>query len=168
MNGQVVIPKNTTYQRLLELILIIRFTKTNSDDKLRPLKELGGISMAVISVPQDEANNSLQNHLESGKKYTYQEVKEILKRLFEGINDNQCSGLIHRAHSKTDGVLVKIDKYYQLRATATTANNGLEEAKRILEDALRGIELIPVKHFKTAEQFTDLIKLKEEVYKLIK
>jgi hypothetical protein len=70
--------------------------------------------------------------------------------------------------SKTDGVLVKIDKYYQLRATATAAHNGLEEVKRILEDALLEIELIPVKHFKTAEQFNELIKLKEELNKLIK
>ena len=124
--------------------------------------------MAVISVPQLDANNSLQNHLEAGSKYTYNEIKEVLKKEFEGVNDNQCSGLIHRAHSKTDGVLVKVDKYYQLRATATTANNGLEEAKRILEDALREIELTPVKHFKTAEQFNEFIKLKEELNKLIK
>lgn len=124
--------------------------------------------MALISVPQDDANKSLQNHLEADKKYTYQEIKEILKMTFVGVNDNQCSGLIHRAHSKTQGVLVKVDKYYQLRATATTTNNGLEEAKRILEDALREIELIPVKHFETADQFGELIKLKEELNKLIK
>lgn len=124
--------------------------------------------MAEISVAQDDANNSLQNHLESGRKYTYNEIKEVLKEIFEGINPNQCSGIIHRAHSKTDGVLVKVDKYYQLRATATTTNNGVEEAKRILEDALREIELIPIKHFKTAEQFSQLINLKEEINKLIK
>lgn len=124
--------------------------------------------MAAISVAQDEGNNSLQNHLEAGKKYTYNEIKAVLKNVFKGINDNQCSGLIHRAHSKTDGVLVKDDKYYQLRATATTINNGLEEAKRILEDALREIELIPVKQFKTAEQFSQLMNLKEELNKLIK
>jgi hypothetical protein len=124
--------------------------------------------MAIISVPQADANNSLQNHLEAGRKYTFNEVKGVLQQAFEGINDNQCSGLIHRAHSKTDGVLVKVDKQYQLRATATAANNGLEEAKRILEDALREIELIPVKHFKTAEQFSQLIELKEKLNKLIK
>lgn len=124
--------------------------------------------MAVISVSQSEANNLLQNQLQAGKQYTYQEIKNVFKKNFTGVNDNQCSGLIHRAHSKTDGVLVKIDKYYQLRATATITNNGLEEAKRILEDALREIELIPIKHFKTTEQFEDLIKLKEELNKLIK
>ena len=124
--------------------------------------------MTVISVSQNDANNLLQNELESDKKYTYHEIKEVLKKVFESINNNQCSGLIHRAHSKTDGVLVKIDKYYQLRATATATNNGLEEAKRILEDALREIELIPIKHFKTTEQFNELIQLKEKLNKLIK
>lgn len=124
--------------------------------------------MAVISVSQSKANDLLQNQLQAGKQYTYQEIKDVLKTAFQGVNDNQCSGLIHRAHSKTDGVLVKVDKYYQLRATATITNNGLEEAKRILEDALREIELIPIKHFQTAEQFNELIKLKEELNKLIK
>lgn len=124
--------------------------------------------MTTISVTQAQANSSFQKKLEAGKQYAFHEVKNVLKQTFNGVNDNQCAGLIHRAHSKTNGVLLKINKEYQLRATATTTNNGLEEAKRILEDALQAIELIPVKHFKTAEQFNDLINLKEEINKLVK
>lgn len=126
------------------------------------------MTSAIISVSQADANNALQATLEAGKQYVYNEVKQVLKDKFNGINDNQCSGIINRAHSKTNGVLVKIDKVYQLRATATTTNNGLEEAKRILEDALREIELIPVKHFETSEQFGELIRLKQQINELIK
>ncbi|MCU5358374.1 hypothetical protein [Bacillus thuringiensis] len=124
--------------------------------------------MTVNPVTQIEANNTIQNQLKAGDQYTYNDIKQILKSKFDGINDNQCSGLIHRSHSKTDGVLVKNDKYYSLRATAFATNNGLEEAKRILEDALQKIELIPIKQFETTEQFSELIKLKEELNKLIK
>lgn len=124
--------------------------------------------MATTPVTQAQANNVFQVQLQPGKQYEYKAVKKVLEQGFKGVNSNQCSGLIHRAHSKTDGVLVKVDKFYQLRATATTANNGLEEAKRILEDALREIELIPVKNFQTTGQFEDLINLKKELNKLIK
>ncbi|AOZ94849.1 hypothetical protein [Paenibacillus crassostreae] len=124
--------------------------------------------MKGISVSQSSANIVLQQKLDPAKQYTFQEIKDVLATEFNGINDNQCSGLIHRSHSKTDGVLVKSDKYYQLRATATTTNNGLEEAKSILKDALREIELIPNKQIKTAEQFNELIELKRKLNELIK
>lgn len=124
--------------------------------------------MSKNSISQSDANAFLQTRLTSGEKYTYREIKEALAEGFEGINDNQCSGLIHRAHSKVNGVLVKVDKHYQLRATVTPAGNGVEAAKRIIEEALREIELIPVKDFQTADEFNELIDMKDKLNALLK
>ncbi len=122
----------------------------------------------TTTVTQTEANSILSTQLERGKQYTFSQIKDVLQAHFQGINANQCSGVIFRAHSKNDGILTKQNKYYSLRATTKATNSGLDEAKQILEEALEKIEQIPVKSFQTAEQFTEFFKLKDQLIQLIK
>ncbi|MEJ8302886.1 hypothetical protein [Saccharibacillus sacchari] len=125
--------------------------------------------VAIKPVKQNSANSILQSKLNPQKEYTFQDIKNILVASFDEINDNQCAGLIHRAHSKVEGVLVKKEKLYRLRATADSTNeeDGLSLAKSILKDALREIEQIPNSHIKNVDQFNELTKLKEDVGKII-
>lgn len=121
---------------------------------------------STISVSSADAFRTLSEKLELGEQYKFRDIKQVLFDNFEGINKDQCSSLIHRAHSSKNGVLVKDGKFYSLRIIKQLTN-GLEKAKYILEEALKQIEGIPANEVKTVEQFKELNKIRETINLLV-
>ncbi|WP_316275250.1 hypothetical protein [Bacillus halotolerans] len=122
--------------------------------------------MASISVSQSEANNVFKQNILEGEEKVYKDLIEILKKNFEGINDSQCSGLIHRAHKNEDGVLRKKGKVYTLRDQKEQIN-GISKVKEKIQKTLDEISTIPVSEFTTPEEFTELIEIQKNLKKII-
>lgn len=123
--------------------------------------------MSTKPVLTKDAFKVLSGKLDQGNQYLFKELKHILIDNFEGINTNQASSIINRAYTRRDGILVKEGKYCSLRATAKESTNRLEEAKYILEDALKKIEKIPTSSIETIEQFNELIKIRTKLNEFI-
>lgn len=118
---------------------------------------------ATISVSQSEANTFFLHTLVVGEELLYKDLKGLLENNFPGINANQCSGLIHRAHENDNAVLEKVNKTYRLLPTPHSSNSeldnstvtvqGINKVKARIKGLLNEIEKIPVNEFETAEDF---------------
>lgn len=116
-------------------------------------------SQATISVSQEEANEIFRKFLKIGEKKEYRNLVHILESQFPGINSNQCSGIINRAHTNKDnGVFTKENKFYSLRTSQNTIN-GLEKVKGKIQDLINEANQIPVSEFQTAEDFESFKKI---------
>lgn len=116
-------------------------------------------NQAIISVSQEEANTLFVSELEVGEQKEYRDLVHILESQFPGINSNQCSGIIHRAHTnKENGVLTKEKKFYSIRTTQSiqtiqNTTNGLIIVKGKIQDLIDEVNRIPISEFQTAEDF---------------
>lgn len=116
-------------------------------------------SEATISVSQEEANKVFRQALEVGDKKEYRDLVHILESQFPGINSNQCSGIIFRAHNnKENGVFTKENKFYSLRTTQNTIN-GLNKVKGKIQDLINEVNQIPISEFQTAKDFESFKKI---------
>ncbi|MEC2463551.1 hypothetical protein P9X10_01370 [Bacillus cereus] len=122
---------------------------------------------SVITVTQVEGFKCLKENLNHDRQYEYRQIREVLKENFTGINNDQCSSLIHRAHKHKDGVLVKEDKNYYLRSSTKESFGGLDRAKHMLEETIKEIEKIPTSEIKTVEEFKGLHEFLSKLKSLV-
>lgn len=125
---------------------------------------------AQISVSQSAANNFFLNTLVVGEEVSYSKLKVLLETNFPGINANQCSGLIHRAHTNDNAVLEKVSKKYRLRSTSSSSSNetvqGIDKVKARIKGLLVEIEKIPANEFETVEEFTRFKAIQSKLQEL--
>lgn len=129
------------------------------------------MASTIVSVSQAKANSLFTNTLVPGQQVVFRDLKTLLETNFPGINSNQCSGLIHRAHTKNNAVLQKNGEHYQLRPRTSNPNNvpvqGLEKVKAHIRGVLKEIQNIPVDDFKEVDDFSQFKKIQTELKKLI-
>lgn len=133
---------------------------------------------ATISVPQAEANQVFSNLLIVGEELPYKDLKKMLEANFPGINANQVSGLVHRAHANEDGVLEKVGKNYRIRSLTNTPNTqgdhqpltiqGIDKVKVRIRGLLSEVEKTPASEFETIDDFIEFKKIRSELKKLSK
>ncbi|GAB6928290.1 hypothetical protein JCM10914A_22730 [Paenibacillus sp. JCM 10914] len=126
------------------------------------------INPAKISVSQEEGNQVLQAQLNIGEQKEYRDLVQILETAFPNINSNQCSGIINRAHTKDNGVLVKNGKLYSLRTKQSPQNNGIYKVKEKINALIKEIDQIPVSEFQTASDFEDFKTIRNSLHALLK
>lgn len=127
------------------------------------------IQKPIISVPQTEANKVITNSLKTSDRKVFGELVEILKEKFKGITDTQCHGIIYRAYSKKDAVLVKEGKHYRLKTKKDEEilPVGLDKIRKIIQKAINDIDNIAAGEFATPDDFETYKKIKENLNKLI-
>ncbi|MGQ9007538.1 hypothetical protein ACTXHP_04805 [Bacillus stercoris] len=123
--------------------------------------------MAQNPISQEEANKILKNNLTLNDQKEYSDLAQILESHFPGATTGQCAGLIHRAHTKDDGVLIKKGKFYSLRSKEDTLS-GIEKAKQKIKNLINEIDKIPVSEFQTANDFEDFKKIRNALQTLAK
>lgn len=115
-----------------------------------------------ISVKSKDAFNFFKEKLKVGEEKEFGELVRLLKIKFEGINYNQCSGIINRAHNPRKGnpILFKNGDKYSLITKEEESENkdGLKITKDKIELLILELEKIPASQFESGDSFNSYLE----------
>lgn len=115
-----------------------------------------------ITVKSKDAFNLFKDELGIGEEKEFGELVKLLKDNFDGINYNQCSGIINRAHNPRKGnptLLKNGDKYSLITKEEESENkDGLEITKNKIELLILELEKIPASQFESGDSFSSYLE----------
>lgn len=128
------------------------------------------LNQRPITVKSKDAFDMFKKELLKDDEKDFAELVELLKEHFPGINYNQCSGIINRAHNPRKGhsILIKNDDLYSLNTKKEDPENedGLEVAKEKIKELIVDLEQTPASQFESSESFSSYLEILRVLKKL--